>query len=201
MKNNKKVIGLVVMGMVFGGSMTGFAIEKESSDTVKTASCEQLTIDSPANDVVIQETTGNKITASMSGHKGTLLKKNGKKLSITLPEPKAGMHFASPKVLYIKVPKKNNLSIHVRSEAGNIKLDGVRGKEITVDAQAGKISAANLSGNLHAKSEIGEIKAASAMKKDITQTQDGGATYEGHQGNRSDGEITLNNAAGEIELK
>lgn len=200
MKTNKKIIALIVTGVIFGGGINGYASEKGNENTIASEGYEQLSISSPANDVVIKETNDKKVTASMAGHKGTLLKKDGKKLSITVPEPKAGLHLKAPKVLYVNVPKKNNLSIHVTSEAGNVKLDGVRGKEIKVEVEAGKISAANLSGKLSAKTEIGEISVPSTAKNAVNQTQTGGATYQGNQGNSSDGVITLNNEAGEIEI-
>lgn len=199
MKNNKKFIGLAIMGMIFGGSMAGYASEIKNTSSVNVENYQQLTITSDAHNVVVQETDGNKITASMNGYKGRLLKKDGKKLSINIPAPKAGIRLSDPDILYVKVPKNNHLNINVQSEAGNVTLDHVSGKKIKVDLQAGKITANNLPSKIQAKTEIGEIKAKSTPEK-VTQTQTGGAVYKDTQTNNSDSVTTLHNETGEIEI-
>ncbi|WP_462409900.1 DUF4097 family beta strand repeat-containing protein [Neobacillus sp. Marseille-QA0830] len=150
------IIGVV--GVIMSINTSGaeaFTFSSVGVHQSKEASAEgirNVRIESPTVDVKLVSTNGDKIEAEFSGKAGKKSKnlykldmaKDGNTLKITMDKEDKFqfMMFNFTKVeLNVKVPEKVYDSIEIKAASGDINLEEIQGKVITIETQSGDIKA------------------------------------------------------------
>lgn len=186
-------IGLILSINTSGvEAFTFSSVDVHETKDVSAKGISNIRIDSPTVDVKVQPTSGDKIEADFSGKVGKKSKdlykldidKDGDTVKIKMEKEDKFqfMMFNFTKVrLNIKVPDKVYDSIEIVAASGDIALDKVEAKEVTVDTQSGDIDVRDVA--------VEDTLVLKASSGDITAN-----------GNRSD-RLDIDTSSGDIKLK
>lgn len=161
---------------------------------------ENIIIKTSGNDIVIQETSGDNVTASIAGYDGDLIVQKKNIILIDIPTPKGRVKLSSPKTLYIGIPNSRVVSLSATSDTGKVKIESVNVNKISVSTQIGNITTSELAGSVKAKTDLGKIQSSLKLSNDINNSGDG-ASYDGIIGDKTERTINLYSSMGDIEME
>lgn len=180
--------------------MAGCSDKAKNTDTAQVGEIENIVIKTSGNDIIVQETSGDNVTASIIGYDGDLIVQKDNTLLIDIPTPKGGVKLSSPKTLYIGIPHSGILSLSATSDTGKVKIESVNVNKISVSTQIGNIATSELTGSVNAKTDLGKIQSSLKLSNDINDSGDG-ASYDGIIGDKPEMTINLYSSMGDIEME
>lgn len=193
---NKSIV-VIVMTALAALSLTGCKAENVQTFTYGTEGITSIEIETGANDVQLIPASGDKIEVSYTDDVASV--KDGV-LSINIPMPGGGVNFKEPSAVLVGVPDMPLESVHIKSEAGNVQLDGANANKLTVNVQNGNVTLSGTEGNITAKSEMDSIITELPIADNITNAGTVGQELNGQIGD-SQNVINLYTNTGVIEIK
>lgn len=175
------------------------------NETFDSVSINKITIESGVHPVIIQRAEGLEITMSFSGSAKNIYKDADHLLSIQLPPQTGIIHIKEASNLIVGLPDQWNGQITINSESGLVKIFNVDLSNIAVKSEYGDIDLEGLTGKLTATSGCGKINVPNNL---VDQVHEGdanlGGSFEATLGEEKDNTnklITLYTDAGNIKIE
>ena len=151
----------------------GKSSNEERTATYPLDEVEKLEVKTNANDVILRTTESDDLKISFKGSDGELATLDNGLLTVDLHKTFAGITIKELEILYIDIPKNGLSAVTIQSDAGNITIDGVYIKDLSVNTEVGNITATNLIGNINAVSAVGGIETDLPISSEIMVGKDG----------------------------
>lgn len=97
-------------------------------------------------------------TITIKGYDGKLASLEDGLLIINLHKAIAGITIKDLETLYVDIPNSGISSASIRSDAGNISVEQVKIKDLSINSEIGDITVTGISGRINAVSSVGRIK-------------------------------------------
>ncbi len=203
MKNIGIKIGLFIILGLFMIITAGCDADRNAEHQIKSFSAEEIKeiyISTDGQNIELLPTHGEQVAVSMKTNSPLPAILAEGVLTIKLDASSKYINFKS-KTLYVEIPNRLYQILKLTSASGNISLEKINAKEITILTDSGNISVKGFEGEITAATDSGKISSSLDISSSIIPKASGYTLNGGiHADNATNAQLKLHSVSGNITL-